>query len=87
VSPSTALLRAVQTAFGTCCDNQGAVAGARLRRVRTLRWRENGMIRAFVEFVLGNFRLTFFVTGLLFSGVAIARAPKPRPEQSGNGEA
>jgi hypothetical protein len=45
------------------------------------------MIRAFVEFVLGNFTLTFFVTGLLFSGFAIARAPKPRPEQSGNGEA
>jgi hypothetical protein len=35
------------------------------------------MISAFVEFVLGNFTLTFFVTGLLFSAVAIARAPKP----------
>jgi hypothetical protein len=35
------------------------------------------MIRTFVEFVLGNFTLTFFVVGLLFSGVAIARAPKP----------
>jgi hypothetical protein len=35
------------------------------------------MIRTFVEFVLGNFTLTFFVVGLLFSAVAIARAPKP----------
>jgi hypothetical protein len=35
------------------------------------------MIRTFVEFVLGNFTLTFFVVGLLFSAVAIARVPKP----------
>jgi hypothetical protein len=35
------------------------------------------MIRTFLEFVLGNFTLTFFAVGLLFSSVAIARAPKP----------
>jgi hypothetical protein len=34
------------------------------------------MIRTFVEFVLGNFTLTFFVVGLLFAAIAIARAPK-----------
>jgi len=34
------------------------------------------MIRTFLEFVLGNFTLTFFAVGLLFSAVAIARAPK-----------
>jgi hypothetical protein len=34
------------------------------------------MIRTFLEFVLGNFMLTFFAVGLLFSAVAIARAPK-----------
>jgi len=34
------------------------------------------MIRTFLEFVLGNFTLTFFAVGLLFSAVAIARVPK-----------
>jgi hypothetical protein len=35
------------------------------------------MIRTIIAFVLGNFTLTFFVVALLFSAVAIARAPKP----------
>jgi hypothetical protein len=34
-------------------------------------------IKAIIIFVLSNFTLTFLVTGLIFSGVAIARAPKP----------
>ncbi len=35
------------------------------------------MIRSLITFVLGNFTLTFFVVGLLFSGAAIARLPRP----------
>jgi hypothetical protein len=35
------------------------------------------MIRTIIAFTLGNFTLTFFVVALLFSAVAIARAPKP----------
>jgi hypothetical protein len=35
------------------------------------------MIAAFTRFILANFTLTFFVIGLLFSAVALARAPKP----------
>lgn len=35
------------------------------------------MIAAIIEFVLSNFTLTFLVLGLVFSFVAIARAPKP----------
>jgi hypothetical protein len=35
------------------------------------------LIRATLTFLLSNFTLTFLVTGLLFSTVAIARAPKP----------
>jgi hypothetical protein len=35
------------------------------------------MIRNIIAFVLGNFTLTFFVVALLFSAVAIARAPTP----------
>jgi hypothetical protein len=38
------------------------------------------MVRSLIAFVLGNFTLTFFVIGLLFSAAAIARAPKPRGE-------
>jgi hypothetical protein len=34
-------------------------------------------IRATITFILSNFTLTFLVIGLVFSGVAIARAPKP----------
>jgi uncharacterized protein DUF6790 len=37
------------------------------------------MIGSLIAFVLGNFTMTFFVIGLVFSGVAIARAPQPRP--------
>jgi hypothetical protein len=36
------------------------------------------MIGSLIAFVLGNFTLTFFVIGLAFSAVAIARAPQPR---------
>jgi hypothetical protein len=36
------------------------------------------MIGSLIAFVLGNFTLTFFVIGLVFSAVAIARAPRPR---------
>jgi hypothetical protein len=35
------------------------------------------MIGGMIAFVLGNFTLTFLVVGLVFSAVAIARAPKP----------
>ncbi|MCT8970486.1 DUF6790 family protein [Microbaculum marinisediminis] len=35
------------------------------------------MIAAIITFVLSNFTLTFLVLGLVFSFVAIARAPKP----------
>jgi hypothetical protein len=35
------------------------------------------IIRGTIEFVLGNFTLTFFVIGLLFSLFAILRAPPP----------
>lgn len=35
------------------------------------------MIEEIVRFILSNFTLTFLVIGLLFSLVAIARAPKP----------
>jgi hypothetical protein len=35
------------------------------------------MIRDIIAFVLSNFTLTFFLIGLLFSAVAIARAPQP----------
>jgi hypothetical protein len=35
------------------------------------------MIKEFIAFVLSNFTLTFLVIGLIFSIVAIARAPKP----------
>lgn len=35
------------------------------------------MVRSLITFVLGNFTLTFFVVGLLFSAVAIARLPRP----------
>jgi uncharacterized protein DUF6790 len=35
------------------------------------------MIAETIRFALSNFTLTFFLTGLLFSAVAIARAPKP----------
>jgi hypothetical protein len=45
--------------------------------MRTEAQKESAMIGTFVEFVLGNFTLTFFVVGLLFSAVVIARAPKP----------
>ncbi len=34
-------------------------------------------IKAAIAFALSNFTLTFFVIGLFFSAVAIARAPKP----------
>jgi hypothetical protein len=36
------------------------------------------MIGSLIAFVLGNFTLSFFVIGLVFSAVAITRAPKPR---------
>ena len=36
-----------------------------------------GLIKAVIVFVLSNYFLTFPVIGLLFSGVAIARAKKP----------
>jgi hypothetical protein len=36
------------------------------------------MIGSLIAFVLGNFTLTFFVIGLVFSAVAIARAKEPR---------
>jgi hypothetical protein len=36
------------------------------------------MIGSLIAFVLGNFTLTFFVIGLVFSAVAIARAREPR---------
>jgi hypothetical protein len=36
------------------------------------------MIGSLIAFVLGNFTLTFFVIGLVFSAVALVRAPKPR---------
>ncbi len=35
------------------------------------------MIGSSIAFVLGNFTLTFFVVGLVFSAVPIASAPKP----------
>jgi hypothetical protein len=35
------------------------------------------LINATITFILSNFTLTFFVIGLIFSGIAIARAPKP----------
>ena len=35
------------------------------------------MIEEFIRFILSNFTLTFLVIGLLFSLVAIVRAPKP----------
>lgn len=35
------------------------------------------MIAGAIEYALSNFTLTFFLIGLIFSGVAIARAPKP----------
>jgi hypothetical protein len=35
------------------------------------------VIRVSIEFVLGNFTLTFLVIGFVFSAVALARAPKP----------
>ena len=34
-------------------------------------------IRELITFLLGNFTLTFFVIGLVFSAVALARRPKP----------
>ncbi len=34
-------------------------------------------METFIRFVLSNFTLTFFVIGLAFSAVALARAPKP----------
>jgi hypothetical protein len=36
------------------------------------------MFRSLLAFVLGNFTLTFFITGLLFSAIAIVRLPRPR---------
>lgn len=36
-------------------------------------------MRDLITFVLGNFTLTFFVIGLVFSAAAIARAPEPLP--------
>jgi hypothetical protein len=36
-----------------------------------------GPIRTSIVFVLSNFTLTFLVIGLIFSGIAIACAPKP----------
>jgi hypothetical protein len=36
------------------------------------------MIGSLIAFVLGNFTLTFFVIGLVFSAVATARAREPR---------
>jgi hypothetical protein len=35
------------------------------------------MISEIIKFALSNFTLTFFLIGLIFSAVAIARAPKP----------
>jgi hypothetical protein len=35
------------------------------------------LINAIIAFILSNFTLTFFVLGLIFSGIAIARVPKP----------
>jgi hypothetical protein len=35
------------------------------------------LINATITFILSNFTLTFLVIGLIFSGIAIARAPKP----------
>lgn len=35
------------------------------------------MIRTLIVFLLSNFTLTFFAMGLLFSAVAVARAPRP----------
>ncbi len=35
------------------------------------------MIAETIKFALSNFTLTFFLIGLLFSAIAIARAPKP----------
>jgi hypothetical protein len=35
------------------------------------------MIGKTIAFALGNFTLTFFVVGLLFSAFGLARAPKP----------
>jgi hypothetical protein len=40
--------------------------------------RRIAMVRSLIAFVLGNFTLTFFVIGLVFSAVTIARTPKPR---------
>lgn len=36
------------------------------------------MIAGILEFVLGNFTLTFFVVGLVAAGLRILRAPRPR---------
>ena len=36
------------------------------------------MIGSFVAFALGNFTLTFLIVGFVFSGIAIARTPRPR---------
>jgi hypothetical protein len=36
------------------------------------------MVGSLIAFVLGNFTLTFFVVGLVFSAVGIVRAPRPR---------
>jgi hypothetical protein len=36
------------------------------------------MVGSLIAFVLGNFTLTFFVVGLVFSAVGIARARRPR---------
>ncbi|MEI9804440.1 MAG: DUF6790 family protein [Pseudolabrys sp.] len=36
------------------------------------------MIENFIRFIMSNFTLTFLVIGLVFSAVAIARAPRPR---------
>jgi hypothetical protein len=38
---------------------------------------ERAMIDTFITFILSNFTLTFFIVGLVFSAVAIGRAPKP----------
>jgi hypothetical protein len=35
------------------------------------------LVKATITFILSNFTLTFFAPGLIFSGIAIARAPKP----------
>jgi hypothetical protein len=40
-------------------------------------FRAAGMIKNAITFALSNFTLTFFIIGLIFSAIAIARAPKP----------